>query len=355
MAPSLSPSLRSFTLLALLFVAFAAAACGDSDDDPTTTGAASGDEPAELTIYSGRDEELVGPLLDRYKAQGGVELNVRYGDSAEMAATIREEGERSPADVYFGQDAGALGALAKADLLAPLPQATLDKVDAPYRSDDGLWVGTSGRVRVVAYDKRELQPDDLPASVLDLTDPKWKGKVGWAPTNASFQAFVTALRKVEGEEAAEQWLTAMRDNDTQVYERNGMIRDAIAAGEVQLGLINHYYVMQQLAEESNPDEYPVALHFPEGGDVGSLINVAGAGVLASSEHQEDAQRLVDFLLGAEAQEYFRSETAEYPLAAGVEPLETLPSLDEIQQPEIDLSDIDDLEGTLQLLEKTGVL
>lgn len=344
-------------LLAALTIVVAA--CGDdSGNGSATTGttpASTTADAGELTVYSGRDEELVGPLLDRFSEQTGVKLNVRYGDSAEMAATIREEGDGSPADVYFGQDAGALGALEKAELLAPLPEPTLGKVDARFRSATGHWVGTSGRVRVIAYDKRELRPADLPDSVLDLTDERWKGKVGWAPTNASFQAFVSALRAVEGEEAAEQWLGDMQSNDTQAYERNGLIRDAIASGEVQLGLINHYYVLQQLAEESDPDSYPVGLHFPKRGDVGALINVAGAGVLASSGEQERAQQLVDFLLSREAQEFFRGETAEYPLAAGVEPLDTLPALDQIQQPRVDLSDIDDLDGTLRLLASSGVL
>lgn len=339
-------------LLAALTVV--ATACGDdSSGDGATTGTTAGG--GELTVYSGRDEELVGPLLERFTDETGIELNVRYGDSAEMAATIREEGDRSPADVYFGQDAGALGALEQEELLAPLPDATLGAVDARFRSATGHWVGTSGRVRVIAYDKRELRPADLPDSVLGLTDERWKGKVGWAPTNASFQAFVTALREVEGEEAAAQWLGDMQSNDAQAYERNGLIRDAIASGEIQLGLINHYYVLQQLAEERDPDAYPVGLHFPKRGDVGALINVAGAGVLASSGEQERARRLVDFLLSRAAQEHFRSETAEYPLAAGVEPLDTLPALEQIQQPRLDLSDIDDLDGTLRLLAGSGVL
>jgi iron(III) transport system substrate-binding protein len=335
-----------FLLLALglLVPALLLAACGGDESDADT-----------LTVYSGRNEALVGPLLERFSQETGIELEVRYGETAEMAATLREEGDRSPADVFFGQDAGALGAIAKAGLFAELPQATLDKVDARYRSSAGRWVGTSGRVRVIAYDKRELDESDLPDSVLDLADERWRGKVAWAPTNGSFQAFVTALRKVEGEQVAEDWLRAMKDNDTQVYENNILIRDAIAAGEVQVGLINHYYVMEALQEVDDPASYPVALHFPANGDVGALINVAGVGILASSEKQATARRLVSFLLGAEAQRYFRTDTAEYPIAAGIQPLPRLPDLSEIEQPEIDLSDIDDLQGTLELLERTGIL
>lgn len=344
-------------LLAALTIVLSACGGGSGDDAPATgtAPAAATTAGGELTVYSGRDEELVAPLFERFTAATGIKLNVRYGDSAEMAATIREEGDRSPADLYYGQDAGALGALEQAGLLAPLPQATLDRVDAGFRSAAGRWVGTSGRVRTIAYDRRVVSASELPDSVLDLTDERWKGKVGWAPTNASFQAFVTALRAVEGEEAAARWLTEMQANDVQAYERNGLIRDAIADGEIEIGLINHYYVVQQLAEERDPGSYPVALHFPAGGDVGSLINVAGAGVLASSGKQDQARQLVDFLLSRAAQEHFRSETAEYPLAAGVEPLETLPPLTRIEQPRLDLGDIDDLDGTLRLLAGSGVL
>jgi iron(III) transport system substrate-binding protein len=340
---NLRPLLLALTLLVL---AAGVAACGGDD------GSSSSDDEAKLTIYSGRNEDLVGPLLDRFAEQNGVELDVRYGDTAELAATLREEGDRSPADVFFAQDGGALGAIEKEGLFTSLPQGTLSQVDERFRSPNGRWVGASGRVRVIAYDGRELRDADLPDSVFDLTRPEWKGKVGWAPTNGSFQAFVTAMRAVHGDAATERWLTAMKDNDAQVYDNNILVRDAIAAGEVQVGLINHYYVFEALRED--PD-YPVELHFASGGDVGALVNVAGAGILASSEHRRTAQELVDFLLSTEAQEYFREETAEYPIAAGVEPLPALPALASIEQPDVNLADIDDLQGTLELLERAGVL
>jgi iron(III) transport system substrate-binding protein len=330
--------------LALLVIATGVAACGSGDD--------SSSDEAKLTVYSGRNEALVGPLLDRFAEQSGTELEVRYGDTAELAATLREEGDRTPADVFFAQDGGALGAIEKEGMLATLPQTSLDQVDERFRSPTGRWVGASGRVRVIAYDGRELRADEVPDSVFDLTRPQWRGKVGWAPTNGSFQAFVTAMRKVHGDAATERWLTGMKNNDTQAYDNNILVRDAIAAGEVQAGLINHYYVFEALAED--PD-YPVELHFPRDGDVGALINVAGVGVLAGTEHRAAAQRLVDFLLSREAQEYFREETAEYPIAAGVRPLAVLPPLASIEQPNVDLVDMDDLQGTLELLERTGVL
>ena len=343
---------RSLVASLAAALTFGVASCGD-DGASSTAGTGSEEKVTELTVYSGREEELVAPLLERFETESGITLNVRYADTAELAATIREEGENSPADVFFGQDAGALGALQKADLLAALPQTSLEKVDARYRSAEGNWVGTSGRARVVAYDTRAVKESELPASVLDLTDPKWKGKVGWAPTNASFQSFVTALRKLEGDDAAEAWLKGMKANGAKAYEKNSLVRDAIASGEIELGLINHYYVLEVAKEEGA--DYPVAVHFFPGGDVGSLVNVAGVGVLKSSGKAEASQRLVDFLLVDASQQYFAEETFEYPLAGSTPSPDGVPALSAIEQPDLDLSNLDDLEGTLALIEKAGVL
>lgn len=307
----------------------------------------------ELTIYSGREQDLVGPLLDRYAKEEGVDIKVRYGGTPELAATINEEGDASPADVFFSQDAGALGQLGDEKRLARLPRDLIDSVDARFRSPRGDWVGVSGRARVVAYNREETEERDLPRSVLGLTARRWRGKVGWAPTNASFQAFVTAMRKSVGQARAERWLREMRDNDAQVYENNVAIRDAVANGEIEVGLINHYYVAEARAEEGS--DYPVAVFEPPGGDPGALVNAAGAAVLASSDASEEAERFVRFLLSEEAQRYFADETKEYPLAAGVKAERGLIPLSRIEQPDVDLSDLADLQGTVELLEKTGVL
>ena len=249
--------------------------------------------------------------------------------------------------------AGALGALQSEDLLVAMPAATLDKVPEAFRSAQGDWVGTSARARVIAYDKRELQEDDLPASVLDLTDAEWKGRVAWAPTNASFQSFVTAMRASLGPKRTTEWLEGMLANDVQVYENNIAIRDAIANGEIDTGLINHYYVAEAIAEEG--DDYPVGIYEPGDGDIGALVNVAGVGILASANQAEKAQRFADFLLTEESQRYFADELKEYPVVPGVEADASLQPLDEIEQPDIDLNQLDDLQGTVELLQQTGVL
>ena len=306
----------------------------------------------DLVVYSGRTEELVGPIIDRFSEESGVEVAVRYGDTAEMANLILTEGENTPADVYLAQDAGALGAVAAEGLLATLPDDVLDQVEERFRSIDGHWVGLSGRSRVVVYNTTNVDPADLPDTIFGFTDPEWSGRIGWAPTNGSFQSFVTALRVLEGEDRAREWLEGIQANDPNVYEGNNPALEAVIAGEIDVAFINHYYLMQRLAED--PD-VPAANYFLPDGDPGALVNVAGVGVLDVTDRADTAEHLVNFLLAEEAQAYFAKETKEYPLAAGVEPDPALPPLRDLATPDIDLSDLADLEGTLELLQEAGVL
>lgn len=325
----------------------------DGDTDAEDDGdAASSFEDVTLTVYSGRNEELVGQVFEDFTAATGIEVDVRYGDTAELAVTIVEEGDASPADVYFGQDAGALGALQAQDRLVALPDDVLDRVDPRFRSQEGEWVGTTGRVRVLAYNTDTLAEDDLPDSVLELTDPEWSGRVGWAPTNGSFQAFVTALRVTEGEDVAREWLEGMLANDVAVFENNTGIVEAVSRGEVEVGITNHYYLFRYLAED--PD-FNVANKFLPG-DIGGLVNVAGVGVLGTSDEQEAAFELVRYLLSDEVQTYFGQVTdaLEFPVVDGIDAPE-LPTIDEIDPPEIDLSNLEDLQGTLALLQEVGAL
>ncbi|MGA1668498.1 MAG: extracellular solute-binding protein, partial [Candidatus Nanopelagicales bacterium] len=207
------------------------AACGGGSD--------AADGP--LTVYSGRSEELVGPLFAQFTQETGIEVQARYGDTAELAAQLLEEGDASPAQVYFAQDAGALGAVDAAGLFAPLPASVATTVPEAYRAPSGDWTGVTGRARVIAYDPEQVPAAEVPQSIFDLTDPTWKGQVAIAPTNASFQAFVTAMRVSQGDEVTKQWLEGLVANDVQTYEKNGLILDAVDTGQAQLGLINHYY------------------------------------------------------------------------------------------------------------------
>jgi iron(III) transport system substrate-binding protein len=341
----------------VLAAAVALAACqSPSASGAPSTGAGTGAPPTasagSLVIYSGRSEELVGPLIERFETASGYDVQVNYASTSELAATILEEGDASPADVFFSQDGGALGALAAEDRLAVLPQATLDRVDAAFRSPDGLWVGVSGRARVAAYNTEALSADDLPDSILDFTDPSWKGRLGWAPSNASLQSFVTALRFLAGEEAARAWLEGIQANEPKVYEGNSQALEGVASGEIDVAFINHYYLLEAQADGT---AIAAANHFFPGGDPGSLINAAGAGILSTAGNKDAAQAFVDFLLTNESQRYFADETYEYPLVDGVPADDRLTPLDEIASPDIDLSDLADLEGTLELMQEVGIL
>ena len=338
----------------LLVFALAAAACGSDDDAdqgaaPETTAAQVGG----LTVYSGRSEELVGPVIAQFEGETGIDVEVRYGDTAEMAGTILEEGDNSPADVYFGQDAGALGALSEAGRFQELDAGILEKVDPQFRSVDGQWVGVSGRARVAVYNTAALSEADLPESIRDFTDPKWgRGRLGWAPTNGSFQAFVTALRVAEGEEAARAWLEGIQANDPQVFENNTAIVEAAGAGEIDVGFVNHYYLYRFLQTDPN---FPAANYVFPNGDLGSLVNVAGVGIIDTADSTEEARRFVDFLLSTPAQEYFANETFEIPLIEGVESQADLPPLESLQQPDINLNELADLQGTLDLMTEVGLI
>jgi len=333
-------------VLLVLVLALATAGCGGD-------GGGQGDDDATLTIYSGREQELVEPLFERFERDAGIDVQVRYGDSAELAATIAEEGENTRADVFFAQDPGSLGAVEQAGRLAQLPNSILNRVDPRFRDPDRHWVGTSGRVRVVVYNTDELSPAELPDSILEYTDPKWKGKIGFPPTNASFQAFVSAMILELGEARTRSWLEAIKANDPKLYERNSQVVEAVAAGEIEVGFVNHYYLY--LVKEEQPDA-PIANDFLPGDDPGALVSVAGAAILDGSEHESEARQFIEFLLSDDAQRFYvdEAEEAEYPLVAEIEPKQGLPALRELQGPEIELDDLGpQLEKTLQLLNDVG--
>ena len=337
--------------LSLLPVAIGAA-CGRGVVTPSETADTSEAEPTLLTVYSGRNENLVGPLLEQFEKDTGIAIQVKYGGTAEIAATILEEGANSPADVFYAQDAGALGALQAENRLAALPDAVLNAVEPRFRSPQGQWVGTSGRARVVVYNTESVKPEDLPPSILDFTDPMWKGRIGWAPTNGSFQAFVTAMRVTLGDDRTRAWLEGIKAIEPMVYTSNTPTVQAAVDGEIAVGFVNHYYLFRIRAEQGN---VPAENYFPPNGDLGALINVAGASVIAGTKNQTAAEQLVAYLLSQQAQEYFATETYEYPLAHGVAAHSDLPPLAAIQTPDIDLSDLADLRGTLQLLQEVELI
>jgi iron(III) transport system substrate-binding protein len=316
---------------------------------PACGGGSADSEP--LIVYSGRSEDLVSPLIDRFESDTGIEVEVRYGDSTELAATLLAEGASTDADVFFAQDPASLGAVS--DLLAELPGDVLGQVPSRFADRSGKWIGTSGRVRVLVFDSSTVEPDSLPSTVDDLTGPEWAGALGVAPINGSFLAFVGAMILERGEDATLEWLRAIADNGPVDFPGNSPIVAAVDGGEVTAGLVNHYYLFRLQAEGEGTR---AANHFFAAGDVGGLVMPAGVGILAETGQRDAADQFVGFLLSESSQEYFASETFEYPLIPGVQPDAGLPPIDQVVGPNIDLSDLADvLDRATDLVTEAGLL
>ena len=304
-----------------------------------------------LVIYSGRSESFISPFLNKFTALTGTKLDVRYGDSAALAAQLLEEGSNSPADLFISQDAGALGAISEAGLFATLEEQVLDRVEDKYRSSRSDWVGITGRARVFAYSSERVK--DLPSSIDQLALPIYRSKVGIAPTNSSFQAFITALIQSRGEAAVVNWLERLKANDVKLYEKNSQIVAAIDAGEIDLGLVNHYYLWE--VSKALGRDIAVVNGFFAPGDTGNMINVAGAGILKTSTNSQVALELLTYLLSDEAQREFIQETYEYSLVLKDASPVGLPPLSQIPSPRVDLSLLANLSKTQALLIKVGLI
>lgn len=338
------PIVNVFTVIAIL-IFMLSPACERSQ-----TGVAN----KTFVLYSGRSKSMVAPLVKRFEKKTGISVQVKYGKSAQLAMVLQEEGANSPADVFWAQDAGALGALSGRAMFVPLPEDISGMVPEIFRVAGGAWVPISGRARVLAYSRERVKEEELPQSVFELTDSKWKNRVGWAPSNGSFQAFVTAMRVAHGEEKTERWLLDMMSNNANAYPKNTPILQAISAGEIDLGLPNHYYLLRFLKDDAN---FPVKQVFFKSGDIGNLVNVAGMGLLKTAKSAEHALSFIRFLLEEETQEFFTKNLFEYPMIDSVEPTDKLVTQNELLQraPKLGLDQLQDLEGTLKLLRKTGLL
>jgi iron(III) transport system substrate-binding protein len=308
----------------------------------------------ELVIYSSRTQSLVQPLLEQYAEQTGTNIRVRYANTASIVATLLEEGQNSPSDVLYLAEPSGWATLAEAGLLSPLPDNLLEKVDSRFRSPQGEWVGTSGRSKVVVYNTENIVPErDLPQSIMDFTDPKWKGRIGWAPTHGEWQILLMAIRIEEGEEAARRWLEGIKANEPETYPNLISIVQAVADGEVDVGFVNHYYVPRFIAEED--EDFRARNYYLGNGDPGAVVDVAGVAIHQSTDLRETAESFVAYMLDVEAQQYFAQETHEYPLSAGVPPAGDLPPLDSLDPPAINPADLSELESTQRLLREAGII
>jgi iron(III) transport system substrate-binding protein len=337
------------TALALTIAGCAPA--GDTEPSAPSDAAITSD--GELTLYAGRDEALIAPLIEKFTEDTGIKVSARYGSSPELNALLLEEGDNSPAQVFLSQDAGALGSLANAGLVSKIPAEFADLIPAGFTSEDDSWIGVTGRARVIAYDSEKLSEDEIPDGVAELTDPKWSDRVGFPPGNASFQSFVTALRVLEGEEDAEAWVEGISKNSPVLTEKNGATLDLVNSGQLDLALINHYYWYEDAAEVG-ADGMRAQLKFLPG-DAGGMVNVTGAAILAEAEGDPDALAFIEYLVSEKAQQFFVENTYEYPLLPGVDAPEGLPELESLVNPKLDLSDLESLEQTQELLAQYGLL
>ena len=354
-SPTESASLgRSFataaTVAVCLLLVFTLFSCASPEGEGgDTVDTAETDGP--VVLYSGRNEALIGPLLDRLRDETGIDVQVRFGETAEMAATLLEEGGATPADLFLAQDAGALGAVERAGMLKALPQELLDQVPAQLRSANGGWVGVSGRARVVVYNSDLISEEELPKSLDEVGDPKYRGTFGIAPTNGSLQAHLALVRAVRGAEGLEAWLEKVVANEPQRYPRNSAIVEAVITGEVEWGLTNHYYLWRALAE--NPEAPGRNFTMPADDDVSAFVNVAGIGTMTGTP---EALEVIEYLLSEGAQQYFAEETYEYPLVDGVAASVELKPLAELALPQVRSEEIaEQLEPTLEAISASGLL
>jgi len=335
--------------VAFLTVASFSGCSGKTDPD---AGPVQIKDAKEITLYCGRNENQIAPRLKAFEEATGIKVNARYGKSGVMASQLMEEKDKSPADVVITQDLGSIGSLDAAGLLVPLEATTTALLDEQHVASSGSYIGISGRLRSVVYNPNKVKKEDLPASITGFTDPKWKGRIGWAPQNGSFQAFMTAMRTLEGNTKAIDWLKGIQANDAKVYEKNRPIIHAVSDGEVDVGFVNHYYLIQEKAIKPT---LAAENYFVTDGGAGAFMNLACAGVLKSSKRQVAANQLIAFLLNKDSQTFFAQTNFEIPLIPEVKATANLPNLDSYKTPNISFKDLGDLQGTLDLLKEAGAL
>jgi iron(III) transport system substrate-binding protein len=307
-----------------------------------------------VTIFSGRTENLIEPVLDAFACETGIEVAVRWGSSTDLALLVAEEGDRSAADVFLSRSPGPVGFLESEGLLGTIDSQVLDLVSSDNRSASDTWVGFSGRKRVLVYNEDMLDVGELPSSVFELTDERYRGQVAIPANNGSFVDWFTVFRDQHGTDVATQWLDDMVANDAQFYANNRAIVEAAGRGQIEMGLVNHYYNYQEQIAQG--DDHRAENHNFADDDIGSLLIITAAAIVDGSENADEANQLLDYLLSAPVQTYFSEETFEYPLAAGIEPAEILPPLTAL---EIGSVDFDALGGGFQettaIIEASGIL
>jgi len=315
--------------------------------------ATSGSGADVLTVYS-RDRDLAEPLFTQFEKQTGITIRARWGDPIDLAETIIADGDKSPADVYYGPLSDALGALSAAGRLTRLSDQQLNRVPAQYRSPDGTWVGTSGRAHAVFFNTDKVRADQLPDSILGFADPAWRGRISWDPTSRSLRDVVTELRQLEGEDATRTWLQGIQANAPAAIQGAGPIIDVVAAGRIaDVGFGSHSYLYSMQADGKARN---VAAKFYRGRQQpGGLLNIAGVGIVTGARKQSEARAFVDFLLSPPAQQYIATDTYEIPVVKNVTLPAGIPTADELMVPGLDEKQFERLPDADRLLTEVGAI
>jgi iron(III) transport system substrate-binding protein len=347
----------SLSLLTLLAIVLTLAACGSSSTSSTASGSASSGTQGSgttITLYSGQHEQTTSLLVAGFEKQTGIKVKVRSDGEDVLGNQIVQEGSSSPADVFYTENTPVLEDLQEKNLLAPIATSTLAAVPAKYSSPQGDWVGISARVSVLVYNTSLIKASELPSSILELEQAKWKGKLGFAPSETDFQPLVTSITKLDGVAAAEKWLKGLQANG-KVYPDNETVVSQVNNGESTVGLINHYY-WYRLRDEVGNSGVHSALHYYAPQDPGYLLNVSGAAVLKSSKQQAAAQKFVAFLVSRTGQEILaHSHSYEYPLGSGVQSAQPLKPFDELAPAPVTINDLGNGSAPLELEQKLGLL
>ena len=280
-----------------------------------------------------------------------------------MVSLLNEEGNKTPADVFYAQDPGGLGAVI--DMFDSMPAEICDAIPEwavspkEYNIIDHTmrckWIGITGRARTLVYNPNVLNESELPSSMMDLTDPKWKGKLGWAPSNGSFQAMLTGMRLTWGEDKTKEWLQGIMSNEPIVYPKNTPQVEAAAKDEIDVGFVNHYYLYKFVLDKAEGDDFAARNYHPRGGGPGAMVMVSAAGILKTSQNTDNAEKFIKFMTSQVAQSYFANSTREYPLVSGVKKHPLITAMDDITKPTISLASLSDIAGSAQMLRDAGVL
>lgn len=332
----------------LLALSLALAACGGGAEEEAFEA-----ESGALQIYSSQHRNVTEAWAEAFTAETGIETQVREGQDSSMGHMIVEEGEASPADVFLTENSPAMTVVERAGLLAPVAEETRAQVREGMAPSSGRWTPIAARSTVLVYNTEEIDEEELPASIMDLADPRWEGRWGAAPGGADFQAIVAGMLADRGETETRGWLEALADG-AEVYQNNIATMTAVNAGEVPVGIMYHYYwYRDQAGDQENSAD--TALHYFGGEDPGAFVSLSAGGVLASSDMPEEAQLFLTYVTSPAGQQVLvDSGSMEYAVGVGVDSDPALPPLEELQAPSVDPSALSSDE-VIELMTDAGIL